>query len=157
MSTLDTLRDGVSFGRGVFKKMSQPSSANLSYDSPSRATIPQPGAKLNRLACNNKNSINICDSSDGTAESKLIPVRPHTSAGALPYSSSASTSSTNSFINLNVLTLPSITPLDNYFHNLNPVGIVSLHWKHFKAFTTIGEKVNFFNFVKVYYFYDKIE
>lgn len=143
MSTFETLKDGALFGRNVFKKKLQPSSTCLLHGSPSRATIPQPGATINRLTRLNKNNATVCDSTDDSTEISQIPARPHTSTGILPYSSSASTSSSNLFVNINLIILPSIAPLDNHFYNLNPVGIVAMHWKHFKAYTTIGKKVLF--------------
>lgn len=40
--------------------------------------------------------------------------------------------------------LPSVTPLDNYYHNLQPAGMAAVYWRHYTAFTTIGEKVTKF-------------
>lgn len=47
----------------------------------------------------------------------------------------------NDFKNISVAFSPMITPLDNYYHNLEPAGMAGVYWRHYKAFTTVGEKV----------------
>lgn len=148
MNKFDTLKEKVFFRGNVSKKKSQTSSKSLSYGSPNRSSV------INNLTRFHRNNTSKSDSPDNLINESQIQL-PHTSIGTLPYSLSASTLSLESFVNLNVIKLPSITPLDNHFHNLNLVGIVALHWKHFKAFTTIDEKVSFYNnliIIKIIFF-----
>lgn len=49
-----------------------------------------------------------------------------------------------------------VTPLDNYYYNLEWAGMAAIYWRHYKAFTTVGEKVNFseifyFEFLQIYF------
>uniref|UniRef100_A0A915DEV7 Protein kinase domain-containing protein n=1 Tax=Ditylenchus dipsaci TaxID=166011 RepID=A0A915DEV7_9BILA len=75
-----------------------------------RNTVPQPGTA--------PRSSRGSTSSSGTA-SLLLPNRPMTCSPS---------------------TVPTVTPLDNSYKNLNPAGQAAIHWRHFTGFTTIGDK-----------------
>ncbi|KAI1728401.1 protein kinase domain-containing protein [Ditylenchus destructor] len=84
---------------------------SIQAHSASRTTIPQPGTSRGSAA----------RSSTTSSSTTSLQLGKQSNAAASP-------------------PVPSSTPLDNSYQNLNPAGQVAVHWRHFTAFTTIGEK-----------------